>query len=87
MTRGSGVDFGDEQLESLDVARGDLQLARETISESASFAASAWVSAPELEALPQPRATRDAETGLAATRRWHTLTRAQGKSRSALPLR
>lgn len=82
-----GADFGDEQLVSLDLARGDLQLARETISESASLAASAGVSAPELEALPQPRAIRDAETGLAATRRWHTLTRAQGKPRSAGPLR
>jgi hypothetical protein len=41
--------------------------------------------APELEALPQPRAIHDAERGLAATRRWHTLTGAQGKPRSAGP--
>ena len=50
-------------------------------------AASAGVSAPGLEALPQPRATHDAEKGLAATRRWQTLTRAQGTRSSARPRR
>jgi hypothetical protein len=49
----------------------------------ASLVASAGVSTQELEALPQPRAIRDAEKGLAATRRWHTLATAQGKSRPA----
>ncbi len=67
----------------LGLAGRDLQLARETISASVSRAASAEMSPPKLEGLPQPRATHDAEKGLAATRRWHTLTRAQGKSRSA----
>jgi hypothetical protein len=81
----NGADFGDKLLAYPDLAQRDLQLARETGSASASRAAPARVSAPELEALPQPRATHDAEKGLAATRRWHTLSRTQGKPRSGRP--
>jgi hypothetical protein len=77
------ADLGGDLLVRLDLARRDRRLARETISASVSRAASAKMSAPELEPLPQPRATHDADKGLAATRRWHTLTRAQGKARSA----
>jgi hypothetical protein len=77
------ADLGDDLLVRLDLARRELQFAREAISASVSRAASSELSPPELEALPQPRATHDAEKGLAATRRWHTLTRAQGKPRSA----
>lgn len=81
------ADLGEELIVRHHLARRDLQLARETISASVSRATSAGLSAPELEGLPQPRATHDAEKGLAATRRWHTLTRAQGKPRSAGPHR
>ena len=77
------TDLGDELLMRLHLAGRDLPLARQTISASVSRAASAEMSPPKLEGLPQPRATHDAEKGLAATRRWHTLTRAHGKSRSA----
>lgn len=42
---------------------------RETNSESESPPVAA-VNATELEALPQPRAAREAETGLAADRLW-----------------
>jgi hypothetical protein len=49
----TSVDIGDELLVYLDMARKDLRFARETISESASRAASAGVSSPELEALPR----------------------------------
>jgi hypothetical protein len=80
MTRGTGVNHAAQETIGALVS-----VERETISESASLTAWAGVSAPELEALPRPRATHDAERGLAATRRWHTLTRAQGRLRSAGP--
>jgi hypothetical protein len=81
----NGTDVGDELLAYLDLAQRDLQIARQTSYSSASHVASAGVGAPGLEALPQPRAIHDAEKGLAATRRWHTLTRTQGKPRSGPP--
>jgi len=68
-------------------AQRDPLVAREAISASVCRAASAGMSAPGLEVLPQPRATHDAEKGLAATRRWQTLTRAQGTRFSAGPRR
>jgi len=69
------ADLGDELPMRLHLVRRDVQLASETISASVSRAASAEMSSPKLEGLPLPRATHDAEKGLAATRRWHTLTR------------
>jgi hypothetical protein len=81
------TDFGDELLVHLKPARRDQRLAHASISGSTPLGASAGVSAPELEALPQPRAIHDAGKGLAATRRWHTLTRAQGTPSSVRPRR